>query len=85
MADDRRNGSLLNIDFVLKNGQTMLLEGVGIKVFDALRQSCRDIFEDYDGEAQHNHFDKRFIWGSKTGVSVDEIAGWRVLKQYNEK
>lgn len=81
MSDDRRNGSLLDINFVLKNGHSILLEGVGIKVFDALRQSCRDNFEDFND----NHFDKRFVWGSKTGVAVDEIAGWRVLKQYNEK
>jgi hypothetical protein len=82
MAD--RNGSMLDIDFLLKNGQNLLLEGVGIKVFDALRQSCRDVFDEYEGEPQHNHFDKRFIWGSETGVAVEEIAGWRVLRQYNK-
>lgn len=83
MAD--RNGSLLDIEFVLKNGKKQLLCGVGIKVFDALRQSCRDVFDDYDDDdsPKHNHFDKRFIWGNKTGVAVEEIAAWEILKQYD--
>ena len=80
MSDNRRSGSLLDIDFLLKNGYWVLLEGVGIKVFDALRQSSRTEFED-----EENCFDKRFVWGAKAGISVDEIAGWRVQKQYDEK
>lgn len=69
-----RNGDLLDIEFTLKtSGEKVVLVGVGIKVFDALRTS------------KPNQFTKHFIWGDETGIAVSEIACWKVLQQYDDE
>lgn len=68
-----RNGDLLDIEFILKtSGAKVILTGVGIKVFDALRTS------------KPNQFTKHFIWGDETGIAVSEIASWKVVQQYDD-
>lgn len=67
-----REGSMLNIEFTMKNGRQVTLTGIGIRVFDALRQM------------KPGAFDKRFIWGDNTGVAVEEISSWIILQQYDE-
>ena len=71
--DDKRHGSLLDISFVLKNGRSVVLKGVMIKVYDAFRQM------------KTGSFDKRFIWGDGTGVDVDDISAWTIISQYDDE
>lgn len=65
---ERKNGEYMDIEFVLKTGHSIVLQGVGIKVFDALRKK--------------DEFDKHFIWGENSGVAVEDISAWRIITQY---
>ena len=69
---ERRDGEFLDIEFVLKSGHTVVVPSVRIKVFDAVRQM------------KTNSYDKTFVWGNGAGVAVADIAGWRVISQYEE-
>jgi hypothetical protein len=71
-VDEKRSGCLLDIQFILNMGQKIILKGVGIKVFDALRQM------------KEGSFDKKFIWGHEAGVAVADISGWIIISQYDE-
>lgn len=75
MTNDRP-GSSLDLEFVLKSGETIILKGIDIKVFDAFRKQKTN--------SNHPSFDKRFIWGEDSGVDQQEIAGWRVISQYEK-
>jgi hypothetical protein len=69
---ERRDGEFLDIEFMLKSGHTVNVPQVRIKVFDAVRQM------------KPNGYDKSFVWGSGAGVAVEDIAGWRVISQYED-
>lgn len=69
---ERRDGEFLDIEFILKSGHTIVVPQVRIKVFDAVRMM------------KAGDYDKCFVWGSGAGVSVEDIAGWRVISQYEE-
>lgn len=71
MADKRR-GSLVDLEIILKNKEKVTLTGVGIKIFDAIRQM------------PPGSFDKRFMWGHDAGVDVGDISGYRVISQYDD-
>jgi hypothetical protein len=68
----RRSGELLDIEFITKSGQTLVIREIGIKVFDALRKM------------KSGEFDKHFVWGTESGIAIDSIAGWKVISQYEE-
>lgn len=70
---ERKDGEFLDIEFILKNGRTLVVRSIRIKVFDAVRQMKR-----------RDNYDKIFLWGEECGVTVDEIAGWRIISQYEE-
>ena len=69
---DYRSGDLLDVEFILNNGHSVVLRAMSIKVFDALRMM------------KPTMFDKHFVWGKKAGVAVEEIAGWRIIDQYED-
>ena len=70
IMSERKDGNLLDIEFILKNGGTIVVREVRIKVFDAIRLMKND------------EYDKAFVWGSESGICVSAIAGWRVISQY---
>ena len=69
----RKSGDLLDIEFILKSGRSIVLRELSIKVFDAVRKM------------KSGSFDKHFIWGDESGITIDEIAGWNVISQYESE
>jgi len=69
-------GNLVDLRIILRNREIVVLRGVKITVFDALRKMPQ------------GQFDKNFIWGDDpdrwpVGCAVSEIAAWEVLDQYD--
>ena len=67
---DRREGDLLDVEFILHNGHTVVVKELNFKVFDAFRNRGAE-------------YNKRYLWGPETGISIENVSGWRIVSQYN--